>query len=130
MVSKGVEVNVLIWSSSEWFSHSDPKAAQEQLTQVGVTCILDDSSFGILHHPIESLHQKIAIVDGTHAFVGGIDMLIELSGDYDRWDTHFHHYSSPLRSNEENRTPHNWHDAHAIIEGPAVGDVELNFRQR
>ena len=130
MVSKGVEVNVLIWACSEMFSHYDPKGAHEQLTQVGVSCILDDSAHGILHHPIESLHQKIAIVDGTHAFVGGIDMLIELNGDYDRWDTHFHHYSSPLRSNEEDRTPHNWHDAHAIIEGPAVGDVERNFRQR
>jgi phosphatidylserine/phosphatidylglycerophosphate/cardiolipin synthase-like enzyme len=97
---------------------------------MGVTCMLDDSSHGLLHHPVESLHQKIAVVDGTHAFVGGIDMLIELNGDYDRWDTHFHHYSSPLRSNEADRTPHNWHDAHAIIEGPAVGDVELNFRQR
>ena len=130
MVSKGVEVNVLMWACSEMFSHYDPKGAHEQLTQVGVSCILDDSAHGILHHPIESLHQKIAIVDGTHAFVGGIDMLIELNGDYDRWDTHSHHYSSPLRSNEEDRTPHNWHDAHALIEGPAVGDVELNFRQR
>src|SRR6266568_4204469 len=130
MVSKGVQVNVLIWSSSELFSHCDPQAAHEQLTQVGVTCMLDDSAYGLLHRPIESLHQKIAIVDGTHAFVGGIDMLIELSGDYDRWDTHLHHYSSPLRRNEEERTPHNWHDAHALIEGPAVGDVERNFRQR
>src|SRR6266516_683554 len=130
MVSKGVEVKGLMWACSELFSHYDPKGAQEQLTQVGVTCILDDSSHGILHHPIESLHQKMVVVDDTHAFVGGIDMLIELSGDYDRWDTHFHHYSSLLRSNEEERTPHNWHDAHAIIEGPAVGDVERNFRQR
>ena len=130
MVSNGVQVNVLIWSSSELFSHCDPQAAHEQLTQVGVTCMLDDSAYGLLHRPIESLHQKIAIVDGTHAFVGGIDMLIELSGDYDRWDTHLHHYSSPLRRNEEERTPHNWHDAHALIEGPAVGDVERNFRQR
>src|SRR2546423_1053425 len=130
MVSKGVEVKVLIWSSSERFSHCDPQAAHEQLTQLGVSCMLDDSAHGILHHPIESLHQKIAIVDGTHAFVGGIDMLIELSGDYDRWDTHSHHYSSPLRRNEEDRPPHNWHDAHAIIEGSAVADVEHNFRQR
>jgi phosphatidylserine/phosphatidylglycerophosphate/cardiolipin synthase-like enzyme len=116
---KGVQVNVLIWSSSERFSHCDPKAAHEQLTQVGVSCILDDSAYRLLHRPIESLHQKIALVDGTHAFVGGIDMLIELSGDFDRWDTHSHHYSSPLRSNEDDRTPHNWHDAHALIEGPA-----------
>ncbi|HEY6411756.1 MAG TPA: phospholipase D family protein, partial [Ktedonobacteraceae bacterium] len=130
MVSKGVEVRALIWACSELFSHYDPKGAHEQLTQVGVSCILDDSAHGILHHPIESLHQKIAIVDGTHAFVGGIDMLIELNGDFDRWDTHSHHYSSSLRRNKEDRTPHNWHDAHAIIEGPAAGDVERNFRQR
>ena len=130
MASKGVEIKVLIWASNEHFSHCDPQAAQEQLTQVGVTCLLDDSSHGILHHPIESLHQKMVVVDGTYAFVGGIDMLIELSGDYDRWDTHSHHHSSPLRRNEEERTPHNWHDAHAIIEGPAVADVERNFRQR
>ncbi len=130
MVSKGVEVKALIWDSSEKFSHCDPKAAREQLTQVGVTCILDDSSHGLLHHPVESLHQKIAVVDGTHAFVGGIDMLIELNGDFDRWDTPLHHFFSPLRSNEADNNPHPWHDAHAIIEGPAVGDVELNFRQR
>jgi phosphatidylserine/phosphatidylglycerophosphate/cardiolipin synthase-like enzyme len=130
LVSKGVEVKVLIWACSEMFSHYHPKAAHEQLAEVGVSCILDDSSHGIIHHPIESLHQKIAVVDGTHAFVGGIDMLIELNGDFDRWDTHSHHYSSPMRMNEVDRTPHNWHDAHAIIEGPAVGDVELNFRQR
>ncbi len=130
LVSKGVDVKVLIWASNEHFSHCDPKAAQEQLSQVGVTCLLDDSSHGILHHPIESLHQKMVVVDGAHAFVGGIDMLIELNGDYDRWDTHFHRHFSPLRRNETERSPHNWHDAHAIIEGPAVADVEQNFRQR
>jgi phosphatidylserine/phosphatidylglycerophosphate/cardiolipin synthase-like enzyme len=126
----GVEVKVLIWSSSEFFSHSDPRAAALQLTSVGVSCLLDDSARGIRHHPIESIHQKTVVVDGAYAFVGGIDMLIELSGDYDRWDTHLHYYSSPLRSNSDNRSPHNWHDVHALIEGPAAGDVERNFRQR
>jgi phosphatidylserine/phosphatidylglycerophosphate/cardiolipin synthase-like enzyme len=129
-VSKGIEVKALIWACPEIFSHYHPKVAEKQLSEVGVTCILDDSSHGILHHPVESLHQKIVVVDGTHAFVGGIDMLIELSGDFDRWDTHIHQLSSPLRSNEEDDSPHPWHDAHAVIEGPAVGDVEGNFRQR
>ena len=46
MVSKGVEVKVLIWGSPEHFSHDDPKKAHEQLTQVGVSCILDDSAKG------------------------------------------------------------------------------------
>ncbi len=130
MVNKGVEVKVLIWECSNFFSHYNPKSAYQELLDVGVTCILDDSSRGILHHPIESLHQKIAVVDGTHAFVGGIDPLIELSGDFDRWDFPVHHFSSVLRRNIEDQTPHPWHDVHAIIEGPAAGDVELNFRQR
>jgi len=130
MVQQGVEVKALIWECSNFFSHYDPKAAYQELVDAGVTCILDDSSRGILHHPIESLHQKIAVVDGTHAFVGGIDPLIELNGDFDRWDTPKHHFSSPFRRNPHDRTPHPWHDAHAMIEGPAAGDVELNFRER
>src|SRR6266704_687968 len=129
-VSKGVEIKALIWACPEWFSHYHPKVAEKQLSEVGVTCILDDSSHGVIHHPIESLHQKIVVVDGNHAFVGGIDMLIELSGDFDRWDTHVHQLFSPLRRNDVDESPHPWHDAHAVIEGPAVGDVELNFRQR
>jgi phosphatidylserine/phosphatidylglycerophosphate/cardiolipin synthase-like enzyme len=130
MVNKGIEVKALIWDCSNFFSHYNPRAAYQELLDVGVTCILDDSSRGLLHHPVESLHQKITIVDGTYAFVGGIDPLIELSGDYDRWDFPMHHFSSSLRGNKQDHTPHSWHDAHVIIEGPAAGDVEHNFRQR
>ena len=129
-VSKGVEVKVLLWDCSMLFSHYKPGKTRDQLVTVGVTCLLDDSSRGIRHHPVESLHQKITVVDGTHAFVGGIDPLIELSGDFDRWDLPVHHYANKLRHNPLDATPHSWHDAHALIEGTAVGDVELNFRQR
>ncbi|MGZ6364735.1 MAG: phospholipase D-like domain-containing protein [Ktedonobacteraceae bacterium] len=130
MVQQGVEVKALIWECSNFFSHYDPKDAYKELADVGVSCILDDSSRGILHHPIESLHQKITVVDGTYAFVGGIDPLIELDGDFDRWDTPTHHFNSALRGNKKDGSPHPWHDAHSMIEGPAAGDVELNFRQR
>src|SRR5579859_4893900 len=47
-VSKGVEVNALIWDCPELFSHYDPKEAEKQLRQVSVTCILDDSSHGVI----------------------------------------------------------------------------------
>lgn len=126
----GVEVKALIWDSPQFFSHYNPQNAYDELTAVGVTCLLDDSSRGLLHHPVESLHQKITIVDGTHAFVGGIDPLIELDGDFDRWDLPVHHYATELRRSVHNTIPHPWHDAHAILEGTAVGDVESNFRQR
>lgn len=128
-VRKGVAVKVLLWACPEVFSHYSPKTALEELTEAGVTCMLDDSA-NRLPHPSESLHQKISIVDGEYAFVGGIDPLIELSGDFDRWDTPWHNFVSRLRSNPKDDLPHCWHDAHAMIEGTAAQDVEFNFYQR
>ncbi|SRR5579875_359852 len=130
VVRKGVEVKVLIWDAVEEFMPLNPERACELLRQVGVTCLLDDSSRGLVHHPTESLHQKMSVVDGLHAFVGGIDPLIEHTGDFDRWDTQAHLYSNPLRANSEGQTGHPWHDVHTYVMGPAAGDVETNFRQR
>ena len=129
-VSKGVEVKVLLWDAPEVFAHLAPQQACEQLQQVGVTCIIDDSSRGLVRHPTEALHQKMSVVDGLHAFVGGIDPLIELNGDFDRWDTQAHLYANPLRRSPRGVISHPWHDVHSHITGPAAGDVELNFRQR
>lgn len=128
--SKGVEVKVLIWKGPPIFPTCDVETSYKELTAVGVACLLDNSSFGILHHPVESLHQKCSVIDGDTAFVGGIDLLIEISGEFDRWDTHFHPFSTPLRTNHKCQTPHGWHDVHTLIQGPAAEDVELNFRQR
>lgn len=129
-VSKGIEVKVLIWRGTPIFAHCNVEEAYQQLKEVGVSCILDDSAFGIVHHPVESLHQKISIIDGTYAFVGGIDPLIEKNGEFDRWDTSMHPFANPLRRSSSGSVPHPWHDAHAFLQGPAAADVELNFRQR
>lgn len=128
-VSKGVEVKVLVWKSLAG-SHCNLEEVHDRLTAVGAACILDDTAIGLIHHPVESLHQKITIINGDYAFVGGVDLLIEKEGEYDRWDTHDHLFSTPLRQTSKGTTPHPWHDAHAFIEGPAAGDVELNFRER
>lgn len=128
-VRRGVDVKVLLWACPEVFSHYSPKEAFNQLTAVGVHCVLDDSALR-LEHISESLHQKATTVDGTYAFVGGIDPLIELNGDFDRWDTPWHSFMSSLRQNPQNSLPHTWHDAHTLIEGTAARDVEFNFYQR
>lgn len=131
-VSRGVDVRALLWNSLPvpGLSYYKPGEAREQLEQVGVTCILDNSARGILHHPVESLHQKISIVDGEYAFVGGIDPVIELGGDFDHWDTSAHLFASPFRASKDAPHPYPWHDVHSLIEGPAASDVEYNFRQR
>ncbi len=120
----------MLWKSLPMFAHYNQQETYDELIAVGVDCILDDSAQGILHHPVESLHQKISIVDGNFAFVGGVDPLIESQGEFDRWDTHSHPFSTPLRTTSQGTTPHPWHDAHSLIEGPAASDVELNFRER
>ena len=131
-VKRGVEVKVLLWNSLPLpgYYHYRPREARALLAQVGVTCMLDNSARGLLHHLAESLHQKLAVIDGTVAFVGGLDPMVELNHDYDRWDTPAHLFSTPLRQTAEETTPHPWHDVHARIEGPAAADVEYNFRQR
>lgn len=131
-VRRGVTVKVLLWNSLPFpgYYHYHPQETWTLLTGVGVTCLLDNSARGILHHPAESLHQKVTVIDGQVAFVGGLDPVIELNNDFDRWDTPEHSFSTPLRRNLQGVTPHPWHDVHTRVEGPAVSDVEYNFRQR
>jgi phosphatidylserine/phosphatidylglycerophosphate/cardiolipin synthase-like enzyme len=67
--------------------------------------------------PLHCHHEKLAIVDGEVAFVGGIDLSL-LGGD--RRDDSAHPARGEL----------GWHDAASRIEGPAVGDVASHFAMR
>lgn len=128
---RGVKVGVLLWDAFHYGSHltNDPKKQQQVLTDVGVDCLLDDSSRHITHLT-EALHQKCCVVDGVGAFVGGIDLTVQENGDYDRWDTHRHPCVSTVRMLERRPAAHPWHDAHTRITGPAVADVQRNITQR
>ena len=63
-------------------------------------------------------HEKLVIVDGEAAFVGGID-LTTYAGDRLRLER-------AIRA----RGSIGWHDAAARIRGPAVADVADHFRLR
>jgi len=67
--------------------------------------------------PMHCHHEKLVILDGRQAFVGGID-LTDLAGD--RFDSGRH----PIRSSI------GWHDATMLAEGPVVEDVARHFRMR
>lgn len=56
-------------------------------------------------------HQKFAIVDGTKAVIGGLDL------DERRWDDRRH----------RQRANQTWHDISALVEGPAVEDASRHF---
>jgi phosphatidylserine/phosphatidylglycerophosphate/cardiolipin synthase-like enzyme len=77
-----------------------------------VECALDDRE-----RPMHCHHEKLVIVDGRIAFVGGID-LTTLGGD--RLDTPSH----PARGSV------GWHDAAARLAGPAAQDVADHFALR
>ncbi|HKV84008.1 MAG TPA: phospholipase D-like domain-containing protein [Ktedonobacterales bacterium] len=130
-VSRGVKVGVLLWDAFHYGSHitNDPKKQQQVLRDVGVDCVLDDSSRHITHLT-ESLHQKCCVVDGEVAFVGGIDLTVQENGDYDRWDTHRHPCVSTVRTVERRPATHPWHDVHTRLTGPVVADVQRNITQR
>jgi phosphatidylserine/phosphatidylglycerophosphate/cardiolipin synthase-like enzyme len=70
-----------------------------------------------LERPMHCHHEKLAVVDGRIAYVGGID-LTRLAGD--RLDASGH----PTRNGI------GWHDAACRIEGPLVGDVAAHIAMR
>jgi phosphatidylserine/phosphatidylglycerophosphate/cardiolipin synthase-like enzyme len=68
-------------------------------------------------HPFHCHHEKTMVVDGTLAFVGGIDMTDQAG---DRFDTPAHKARRRL----------GWHDVGTELRGPAVADVAAHFNLR
>lgn len=132
-VRRGVDVRVLLWDPLDPFylGHlgNDPTEQAEILSRQGVRCRLDKNCRSVFHLA-QGLHQKCAVVDSQVAFVGGIDLTVEYSGDFDRWDTSVHPFASALRNTDRGASPHPWHDAQVMLTGAAVLDVERNLRQR
>ncbi|HEY2056054.1 MAG TPA: phospholipase D family protein [Solirubrobacterales bacterium] len=116
-LAERVEVRVLLWAGAPLpvFSprRSQMRRVRDELTQgTKVQCALDSRE-----RPMHCHHEKLVIVDGEVAFVGGID-LTSLGGD--RFDSGEH----PARGKI------GWHDASSRLEGPAVADVADHFADR
>jgi phosphatidylserine/phosphatidylglycerophosphate/cardiolipin synthase-like enzyme len=130
---RGVQVRVLLWGpfNPGGFVHMVGDTGQQQrlFREHGVDCRLDKSNRSPLH-VAQALHQKCAVVDGHIAFLGGVDLAVEYTGDFDRWDTPSHPFESKIRSTDLGASPHPWHDAHLILTGAPAADVEHNIRQR
>jgi phosphatidylserine/phosphatidylglycerophosphate/cardiolipin synthase-like enzyme len=116
-LAERVDVKVLLWAGAPLPVFTPSRAAvrsvREQLMRgTRVQCALD-----FHERPMHCHHEKLVIVDGEVAFVGGID-LTSLGGD--RFDTSDHLMCGHL----------GWHDASSRLRGPAVADVAGHFTDR
>ena len=116
-LAERVEVRVLLWAGAPVPVFTPARAAvrrvrEELIRGTRVRCTLDS-----LERPMHCHHEKLVVVDGEVAFVGGID-LTSLGGD--RFDTSDHVMRGRL----------GWHDASSRVRGPAVADVAAHFAAR
>jgi phosphatidylserine/phosphatidylglycerophosphate/cardiolipin synthase-like enzyme len=111
----GLEIYVLIWSSSLFYGRSG-----EALLPLGriwwrhprIKFRLDS------HHPAgASHHQKIVTVDDRLAFVGGMDLT------EGRWDDMRHAPENPYRRTSSGKQHDATHDVQVAFDGPAAGAI-------
>ncbi|HZT17623.1 MAG TPA: phospholipase D family protein [Gaiellaceae bacterium] len=116
-LAERVDVRVLVWAGAPLPlfhpSRGEVDAMRRALVEGTRTRIALDAH----ERPMHCHHEKLAVVDGRIAYVGGID-LTTLGGD--RHDTSVHPARGAL----------GWHDVAARIEGPLVGDVARHLALR
>lgn len=145
--SEGVKIYILIWKELSFLVplHSDIVASL--LKHENVNIIRDD---GESIDSVWSHHQKLCVIDGAVAYVGGVDV------SYSRWDdeyfsiideegikyptydfyngiagiAQFNEIIPPIVNERYNIPRIPWEDTHLKIVGEAVLDVERNFIQR
>jgi phosphatidylserine/phosphatidylglycerophosphate/cardiolipin synthase-like enzyme len=116
-LAEHVQVRVLLWAGAPapvfTPDRSEVRALREELVRgTRVKCVLDARE-----RPMHCHHEKLVLVDGEVAFVGGLD-LTSLGGD--RFDSNEH----PMRSHL------GWHDVATRLHGGVVADVEEHFASR
>jgi phosphatidylserine/phosphatidylglycerophosphate/cardiolipin synthase-like enzyme len=126
---RGALVRGLVWRSHLdrfQFSEKENRHLGEEIDAAGGQCLLD-----MRVRPGGSHHMKMVVLrhaarpDDDVAFVGGIDLC------HSRRDDASHRgdpQRQPMAPAYGDRPP--WHDVQAMIQGPAVGDVEAVFRER
>jgi phosphatidylserine/phosphatidylglycerophosphate/cardiolipin synthase-like enzyme len=116
-VAERIPVRVLLWAGSPAPVFTPTRKTVRQVRdalcrETQIHCELDRRE-----HPVHCHHEKLVIVDGEVAFVGGID-LTDLAGD------RFDHPDHPARQHL------GWHDVASRLRGPIVADVAEHFAFR
>ncbi len=116
-LAERIDVRVLLWAGAPVPvfrpSRRMVREVRRELVAAGpIRCALDAHE-----RPLHCHHDKIIVIDGMVAFVGGID-LTSMAGD--RRDSPSH----------PPRAAVGWHDVASVVEGPVVADVAAHFAAR
>src|SRR5690242_4379856 len=112
-----VDVRVLQWAGAPLpLFHPDRREVRQSREQLSRGTRIRHE-LDARERPMHCHHEKLAIVDGEVAFVGGIDLSL-LGGD--RRDDSAHPPRGDL----------GWHDAASRLEGPSVADVASHVAMR
>lgn len=105
----GLRINILSWdfvsfyaSEREWNSAAKFTADTDGRVRFVLDAVLPFGS---------SQHQKIVCVDGSLAFVGGLDLTIR------RWDTSEHRADNPTRCDPQRKPYPPFHDVQCLVDG-------------
>ena len=113
---------VLAWDWSSVYALDREWATSDKLRMAGKGRLrfLYDSS----HAPGASQHEKMAVVDGHTAWVGGIDV------SEHRWDQRTHLDGNPMRFDAKGEIYLPYHDVQAVVRGPLVRHLVEHFVDR
>ena len=109
-VAERAEVRVLAWAGAPLPLFKPSRASVRDVKEALTKGTRIQMALDARERPMHCHHEKLAVIDGKAAYVGGID-LTSLSGD--RLDSAAH----PARGDI------GWHDASSRIAGPLVADV-------
>jgi phospholipase D1/2 len=115
-------VLLLPWDWSFVYATDREWATRERLEEIApgrVRCLWDGH-----HPPGASQHEKMVLIDGHTAFVGGIDLCD------DRWDERLHLPQDPRRENLRGRRRGPYHDVQCVVRGPVVRHLVSLFEDR
>jgi phosphatidylserine/phosphatidylglycerophosphate/cardiolipin synthase-like enzyme len=136
--ARGVRVAVLFWKPETAILDTVPPDAAPILGDARVLARWDTAKAPGVYERFHlgCHHQKTFVVDGSVAFVGGLNMVQAY------WDTTAHAPNDDRRVSYDETSPERrtalaashqtlpYHDTFARVAGPAVGDVEANFIER
>jgi phosphatidylserine/phosphatidylglycerophosphate/cardiolipin synthase-like enzyme len=126
---RGVDVRGLLWRSHSdrfAFSSKENRRFAKDVTKAGGEVLLDERvRRGGSHHQKMVLLRHPKNLERDVAFVGGIDL-----SHGRRDDTRHLGDDQVIEMDERYGARPAWHDVQLEIRGPAIGDLDLTFRER